>query len=110
MAISYTNYRPLMPLSLGGQQLLITSVTGSHLRAGRDRKEGENMAREKPNYRETLIYLQENGFTFLMNKKDVAAKLSISRPTLDRIIKSGKLKVSDGKIPIGALASYLCGG
>ena len=68
------------------------------------------MAREKANYRETLQFLIENGYPLLMQKKDVAEKLKISRPTLDRLIKKGGIKIDEGYIPIGSIASYLCGG
>ena len=68
------------------------------------------MSREKANYRETLAFLQDNGFDYLMNKSQLAEKLCISRPTLDDIIKSGKITIHNGKIPIGSVASYLCGG
>ena len=67
------------------------------------------MSREKSNYRETLAYLQEKGFEFLMSKSQAAEKLCISRPTLDGIIKSGRITMHNGKIPLGSIASYLCG-
>lgn len=67
------------------------------------------MAREKENYRETLQFLKTEGFTLMMSKSDTAEKLGISRPTLDRLIEKGSIKVDEGFIPIGSLASYLCG-
>ena len=50
------------------------------------------MAREKENYRETLQFLKTEGFPLMMSKSDTAEKLGISRPTLDRLIESGKYK------------------
>ncbi len=89
--------------------LFTPRIAVSHLRAGRGKKGGICMAREKANYRETLQFLTENGYPLLMQKKDVAEKLGISRPTLDKLIKKGSIKTEAGQIPIGSLASYLCG-
>ena len=45
----------------------------------------------------------------MLTKGMVAEALGISYPHLKKIINNGRLKVSDGKIPIGSLANYLCG-
>ena len=66
------------------------------------------MPREKPNYRDMLQMLLETN-PLLLSKKEAAELLKISRTHLDTIISKGHLKVQDGKIPIGSIASYLCG-
>ncbi len=69
---------------------------------------GGNMAREKPNYRDMLMVLMEK-HPSMLSKKEVVDILGVSRPTLDKIIRKGHIKYQDGKIPIGSVASYLCG-
>ena len=64
--------------------------------------------REKANYRETIEFLAAR-YPMMMTKGMVAEALGISYPHLKKIINNGRLKVSDGKIPIGSLANYLCG-
>lgn len=68
------------------------------------------MAREKPNYRDTLQFLTEKYTKMSLSKGETIELLGISYPTLQKLIKKGSLK-SDccGKIPLGSLASYLCG-
>ena len=66
------------------------------------------MGREKENYRATLQFLSEK-YPMLMAKIQVAEALGISRTHLDKVIRKGHIKVQDGKIPIGSVASYLCG-
>ena len=68
------------------------------------------MAREKQNYRENLdfLYQRYNKLSFL--KKEVTDILDITYDSLRKMIRCGDLKEdSCGKIPIGSLASYLCG-
>lgn len=68
------------------------------------------MGREKENYRSMLSYLaDEKKCPLVMNKVEVAKVLGISRGKLDDMIFEGEIKMSGGKIPIGALANYLCG-
>ena len=42
------------------------------------------MPREKPNYREMLGFLHENGYGLVYNKKEVAALLNISVTYLEK--------------------------
>lgn len=65
---------------------------------------------EKKNYREMLAHLNDNDVPNLMSKVYVAKYLGIGYRTLQRYIKKGLIKETDGKITIGALANYLCGG
>lgn len=68
------------------------------------------MAREKPNYRENLQFLYEEYGKLSFLKAEVSEILGVAYNTLQKMIKAGDLKVdSCGKIPIGSLASYLCG-
>ncbi len=66
------------------------------------------MAREKENYREMLAFLTQR-YPMLLNKGQAIEVLGISRPHLRKIIAKGHIKEQDGKIPIGSVASYLCG-
>lgn len=67
------------------------------------------MAREKANYRETLAFLNEQGYPMLIPFKDVMTILGICRPTLVKLIKTDKLTAVCEKVPIGSLANFLCG-
>jgi len=63
--------------------------------------------REKPNYRTMLCVLMEQ-FPNTMTKIEACKALNCSRPFLDKLIRTGKIKYSGGKITIGSIASYLC--
>ncbi len=65
--------------------------------------------REKANYRDMLQFITEKGYPMMMSRGQVTELMSISRTTLAEAIKKGHIKVVDGKIPIGSVASYLCG-
>ncbi len=65
--------------------------------------------REKENFRDMLQFLTEKGYPMMMSRGQVTELLSVSRSTLAEAIKSGRIKVVNGKIPIGSVASYLCG-
>lgn len=65
--------------------------------------------REKQNYREMLGYLAtEKGLPLLLTVKQVQETLEVSYGFVTKLIKSGRLKKTDGKITLGSLASYLC--
>lgn len=64
--------------------------------------------REKEGYRDMLMILMSQ-YPNMMSKSEAAAALSVSRSHLNEIIRKGHIKVSDGKIPIGSVTSYLCG-
>ncbi len=66
------------------------------------------MPREKPGYRDMLELLMKD-YPPTMSKTLASNALGVSRTHLDKIIGKGKIKVSDGKIAIGQIASYLCG-
>ena len=66
------------------------------------------MGREKEGYREMLAMLCEE-HPMLMSKKEACPLLSVSLPHLNKLISQGKIKYDNGKIPIGSIASYLCG-
>ena len=87
----------------GGLELKHTNLLNIFLK-----KELKKMPREKPNYRDMLQILLEK-YPLLLSKKQTAEALGISRTHLDKIISKGHLKFQDGKIPIGSIASYLCG-
>ncbi len=68
------------------------------------------MPREKPNYRDTLQFLTEKYTKMSLSKGETVDLLGITYPSLQKMIKKGELKADCcGKIPIGSLASYLCG-
>lgn len=68
------------------------------------------MGREKPNYRETLSFLiDERGCPLVLNKRQTAELLGISRNKLYDLIDDGCIKQLGDKIPIGSIASFLCG-
>lgn len=67
------------------------------------------MPREKPNYREMLGFLHENGYGLVYNKKEVAALLNISVTYLEKLIQTKEIRIVNGnKITIGELARFLC--
>ena len=53
--------------------------------------------------------INDKNLPMTLSKKEAAEALGISRVHLDKIIAKGHLKIQDGKIPIGSIASYLCG-
>ena len=65
------------------------------------------MPREKEGFREILAMLMEK-YPPTLSKCKAAEALGCSRSHLQTIISRGKIKPKDGKIPIGAIASYLC--
>ena len=65
--------------------------------------------REKANYRDMLQFLTDKGYPLMLTKKQTAEILNCGKNAVPRIISKGHLKVIDGKIPIGSVASYLCG-
>ena len=68
------------------------------------------MAREKPEFRNMLCYLiDDKKYPPTMTKGQAAKAIGVSRGHLDKIIARGRIKVQDGKVPIGSIASYLCG-
>lgn len=64
--------------------------------------------REKQGYRDMLMLLMEK-YPATMTRGLAAEILDVSPRHLGEIIKKGHIKVQDGKIPIGSIASYLCG-
>lgn len=67
------------------------------------------MPREKQGYRQMLEYLIEKGTPMTSTRQQAAKTLGVSKPVLDALIRRGVIKcVCDG-IPIGSIASYLCG-
>lgn len=68
------------------------------------------MSREKANYRDTLSYLREvEKAPFSLNKTEAAKLADISREELNELIANGIIKMSGKKIPLGSVASYICG-
>lgn len=65
------------------------------------------MAREKSGYRDILSVLMEK-YPALLTQGQASEALGCSPRHMYDIIKRGHIKVKDGKIPIGAIASYLC--
>lgn len=66
------------------------------------------MSREKEGYREILSILLEK-YPPTLTRKQTAEALGVSVTHLNRIILNRHITVKDGKIPIGSVASYLCG-
>ena len=66
------------------------------------------MAREKQGYRDMLSLLMEK-YPATMTKRTAAVAVGVSYSHMCEIVKKGHIKVQDGKIPIGSVASYLCG-
>ncbi len=69
------------------------------------------MGREKPNFREMLEWLtNEKKLDPLLDVKEVTAFLRVGRGFVKDRIDCGDIRTDKGgKIPIGALASYLLG-
>lgn len=69
------------------------------------------MAREKANVRDVLQFLKEEypDLGLLASKEKTAKTLRVSKDTVRRYIREGKLSEVDGKIPIMAIARLLCG-
>ena len=63
---------------------------------------------EKKNYRETLAFLCER-YPMTLTQKETAQVLGISLGYLTKLINAKKISLVCGKIPIGSVASYLCG-
>lgn len=64
---------------------------------------------EKQGYREMLAFLSEKGYPMTLSKKEAQELLSVSHSHLSKIILRGHIKLVDNKIPLGSIASYLCG-
>ncbi len=64
---------------------------------------------EKQGYREMLKFLNDKGCPMLSTRVEAAKLLGMGQQNLRKEIARGKLKIQDNKIPIGSLASYLCG-
>ena len=64
---------------------------------------------EKANYREMLLFLKEQGCPLLITRKQAGELLGMAPLNLRKEIQKGRIKLADNKIPIGSLASYLCG-
>lgn len=64
---------------------------------------------EKKGYREMLVFLSDKGVSMLCTRAEAAKVLGIGQQNLRKEIAKGKLKLQDNRIPIGSLASYLCG-
>lgn len=68
------------------------------------------MPREKPNFRDMLQYLHEDlKVPLAMSQKQAAEVLGVSKPHFYKLVAKDHIKVQDGKVPIGSVASYLCG-
>lgn len=66
------------------------------------------MAREKDGYRDMLVLLMEQ-YPMTLSKTQAARALNIGKEKLYELIRKKHITVQDGKIPIGSIASYLCG-
>lgn len=66
------------------------------------------MPREKEGYRDILMFLMER-YPATMSRKQAAEAMGMSTRQLYRVIQKKHIKVQDGKIPVGSVASYLCG-
>lgn len=67
------------------------------------------MPREKEGYRDMVALLMEQGYEGMIDKKDAAKIIGRSDEYINTLISKGKLKVVCKKIPIGSIASLLCG-
>ena len=68
------------------------------------------MPREKQKYRDMLQFLMERYTKMSLSKGETVDLLGITYPSLQKLIKKGEIKTDCcGKIPLGSLASYLCG-
>lgn len=66
------------------------------------------MAREKEGYRATFGYLAER-YPMLISKSQACEILKVSYPHLRKLISANRIKCDKGKIPLGSMASYICG-
>ena len=66
------------------------------------------MSREREGYREMLMFLAEK-YPMTMTKKQAMEALGVSFTHLQKMIANKHITESDGKIPIGSVAKYLCG-
>ena len=65
---------------------------------------------EKQGYREMLAFLTgEKGCAMMLSRKEAQKVLGVSHTHLTKIIQRGHIKLVDNKVPIGSIASYLCG-
>lgn len=64
---------------------------------------------EKAHYREMLLFLKEQGCPMMSTRVQASKILGICQQNLRREIAKGRIKICEDKIPIGSLASYLCG-
>lgn len=68
------------------------------------------MPREKPNYRDMLAYLREvEKAPLSLNKSEAADLIDVNRAELNEMISKGIIVIKNKKIPLGSIASYLCG-
>lgn len=63
---------------------------------------------EKKGYREMLEFLSSR-YPLLLTRTQAAEILNVCPYTLRKIINKQNWKTVDKKIPIGVIASYLCG-
>ena len=66
------------------------------------------MAREKAGYREMIEFISEK-YPMAMTQKEAAECIGVSLPHIRKLIRNGKIKFVCGKVPIGSVASFLCG-
>ena len=68
------------------------------------------MAREKDGYRDMLQFLKEEypELGLLASKERTAKALKVSKDTVRKYIREGKLTEVGGKIPIMSIARLLC--
>ena len=68
------------------------------------------MAREKEGYRETLeLLITVKNCPLLLSYEQTADILGVCTKTVQRMINEKKLIRKQGGIPIGSVASYICG-
>lgn len=66
------------------------------------------MLLQREGYYEMLVKLSEDGVPATMTLGKACEVMNCSRPHLRELIRKGRIKLSDGKITIGAVARYLC--
>ena len=64
---------------------------------------------EKQNFREMLLFLTEQGYPNTLTVKETAKAIGASYNFTRDLVRKGKIKLAGGKVPIGQIASYLCG-
>lgn len=67
------------------------------------------MPREKEGFRDVLSLLIEKNYPAMLTKTQAGEILGVSQPHLRKMIQRNHIVVVDGKIPIGSVASYICG-